>query len=140
MIAIFDKFPGIYCLRFGSIISGAIQSKLSARNEKSGETKPSSKKPKHQRGSFSFQGGMQVLSKQLSLCLTTTVVFSMLDLITLFNVLFLFVECVYIRMYIYSFMLIYTFFFSNYFVILVFWSICADTHWYIVQRAWCGQD
>ena len=60
MIAIFDKFPGIYCLRFGSIISGAIQSKLSARNEKSGEMKPSSKKPKHQRGSFSFFGGMQV--------------------------------------------------------------------------------
>ncbi|KAF3435205.1 hypothetical protein FNV43_RR22292 [Rhamnella rubrinervis] len=61
------SFPELWNLEksFGSIISGAIQSKLSARNAKSEETKRSSEKTKHQRGSFSFQGGMQTLTDTL---------------------------------------------------------------------------
>lgn len=56
-------FPDLWSLekRFGSIISGAIQSQLSAKMEKSGGTKHSQEKKKRQRGSFSFQGGMQTL-------------------------------------------------------------------------------
>lgn len=46
--------------RFGSIISGAIQSKLSTKKGKSGKLNSSSTSKKHQRGSFSFLGGMQV--------------------------------------------------------------------------------
>lgn len=45
--------------RFGSIISGAVQSKFSKKNNTAG-TKNSPVKKKHQRGSFSFLGGMQV--------------------------------------------------------------------------------
>ena len=50
-----------HLIRFGSIIAGAVLSKLSAKREKRGETKGSSEKKKRQRGSFSFQGGMQVI-------------------------------------------------------------------------------
>ncbi|TXG54826.1 hypothetical protein EZV62_020082 [Acer yangbiense] len=57
------SFPELWDLekRFGSIISGAIKSKLSAKNEKRGETNGSTEKKRRQRGSFSFIGGMQVL-------------------------------------------------------------------------------
>lgn len=47
--------------RFGSIIGGALQSKLFSKREKTGETKGALGKKKHTRGSFSFHGGMQVL-------------------------------------------------------------------------------
>ncbi|KAK9272025.1 hypothetical protein L1049_002394 [Liquidambar formosana] len=61
------SFPELWNLekRFGSIIAGAIKSKLSAKRTKSGETKGSSEKKKHQRGSFSFQGGMRTLTDML---------------------------------------------------------------------------
>lgn len=55
-----DKQHVHYFIRFGSVISGAIKSKLSASKGKSGETKGSVEKGKRQRGSFSFHGGMQV--------------------------------------------------------------------------------
>ncbi|KAI5651115.1 hypothetical protein M9H77_37120 [Catharanthus roseus] len=59
-------FPELWNLekRFGSIISGAIQSKFSKRDN-TGESKSSSVKKKHQRGSFSFLGGMQILPDSL---------------------------------------------------------------------------
>lgn len=50
-----------YLVRFGSIIAGAVQSKILAKREKREETKDYSEKKKHQRGSFSFEGGMQVI-------------------------------------------------------------------------------
>lgn len=50
------------CFRFGSIIGGALQSNLFGKRDKTGETKDAPRKSKHQRGSFSFQGGMQVLN------------------------------------------------------------------------------
>lgn len=50
-------FPAIF--RFGSIISGAIQSKLSTKKDTSGRVETSAKK-KQKHGSFSFLGGMQV--------------------------------------------------------------------------------
>ena len=53
--------------RFGSIIAGAIQSRLFAKREKTGGTKSSLGKKKHRRGSFSFQGGMQVLNLDTSI-------------------------------------------------------------------------
>ncbi|XP_016649535.1 PREDICTED: protoporphyrinogen oxidase, mitochondrial isoform X1 [Prunus mume] len=58
------SFPDIWNIekRFGSVISGAIKSKLSASKGKSGETKGSVEKGKRQRGSFSFHGGMQTLT------------------------------------------------------------------------------
>ncbi|KAL7140620.1 hypothetical protein ABFS83_08G001000 [Erythranthe nasuta] len=62
-------FPELWDLekRFGSIISGAIQSKLSARKETTGRMKDSLvKKKKHSSGSFSFLGGMQTLADALS--------------------------------------------------------------------------
>ncbi|KAL0344113.1 UNVERIFIED_CONTAM: Protoporphyrinogen oxidase, mitochondrial [Sesamum angustifolium] len=57
-------FPELWNLekRFGSIISGAIQSKLSA---KKGTTGKSSAKKKQNHGSFSFLGGMQSLTNAL---------------------------------------------------------------------------
>ncbi|XP_022774276.1 protoporphyrinogen oxidase, chloroplastic/mitochondrial isoform X2 [Durio zibethinus] len=60
------SFPEIWDLeqRFGSIIVGALKSKLSAKRENSGETKSSVKK-NALRGSFSFQGGMQTLTDML---------------------------------------------------------------------------
>ncbi|CAK9145481.1 unnamed protein product [Ilex paraguariensis] len=60
-------FPDLWNLekRFGSIISGAFQSKLTAKREKSGGKKDSTNK-KQQRGSFSFLGGMQTLTDTLS--------------------------------------------------------------------------
>ncbi|XP_024031332.1 protoporphyrinogen oxidase, chloroplastic/mitochondrial [Morus notabilis] len=60
-------FPELWNLenRFGSIITGLIQSKLFARKEQSGEAKRSLGKKKPQRGSFSFQGGMQTLADTL---------------------------------------------------------------------------
>ncbi|XP_057766924.1 protoporphyrinogen oxidase, mitochondrial [Salvia miltiorrhiza] len=59
-------FPDIWNLekRFGSIISGAIQSKLSAKKDTSGGMDSSAKK-KQKHGSFSFLGGMQTLTNAL---------------------------------------------------------------------------
>ncbi|XP_073286877.1 protoporphyrinogen oxidase, mitochondrial-like [Primulina huaijiensis] len=59
-------FPELWNLekRFGSIIAGALQSKLSAKKDTSGRMKNSSAK-KHKRGSFSFLGGMQTLTDAL---------------------------------------------------------------------------
>lgn len=54
----FTIFSAIF--RFGSIISGAIQSKLSAKKGTTTGIEDSSAKKKHKRGSFSFLGGMQV--------------------------------------------------------------------------------
>lgn len=48
-------------VRFGSVIAGAIQSKLFAKRDKGVERKGSSERRRHQRGSFSFVGGMQVV-------------------------------------------------------------------------------
>ncbi|PON95316.1 Protoporphyrinogen oxidase [Trema orientale] len=61
------SFPELWNLenRFGSIVAGLIQSKLFSGKEKSGETKGSVEKKKRQRGSFSFQGGMQTLADRL---------------------------------------------------------------------------
>lgn len=60
------SFPELWNLekRFGSIIVGAIRSKLSAKGKKNGGKKDSMRK-KGQRGSFSFQGGMQMLTERL---------------------------------------------------------------------------
>lgn len=49
-----------YPIRFGSIIVGAIRSKVSAKKGEGGGMKASSTPKKHKRGSFSFLGGMQV--------------------------------------------------------------------------------
>ncbi|CAL5368499.1 unnamed protein product [Camellia sinensis] len=59
-------FPELWNLEkeFGSIIFGAIRSKFSAKKEKSGALNSSTNK-KHQRGSFSFLGGMQTLTDAL---------------------------------------------------------------------------
>lgn len=46
--------------RFGSVISGAIQSKLFAKRENKGGARGSSANKRQLRGSFSFMGGMQV--------------------------------------------------------------------------------
>ncbi|XP_061988840.1 protoporphyrinogen oxidase, mitochondrial [Rosa rugosa] len=61
------SFPELWNIekRYGSVIAGAIQSKLSSRKEKSREIKGSVEKGKRQRGSFSFQGGMQTLTDTL---------------------------------------------------------------------------
>ncbi|PRQ54205.1 putative protoporphyrinogen oxidase [Rosa chinensis] len=61
------SFPELWNIekRYGSVIAGAIQSKLSSRKEKGRETKGSVEKGKRQRGSFSFQGGMQTLTDTL---------------------------------------------------------------------------
>lgn len=48
-----------FLVRFGSIIVGAVKSKLSAKRENRGERKTSEKR-KPLPGPFSFQGGMQV--------------------------------------------------------------------------------
>ncbi|CAK7328278.1 unnamed protein product [Dovyalis caffra] len=55
------NFPDVWNLekRFGSIIAGAVKTKLSAKKEKNEEIKGSSEKKKRQHGSFSFIGGMQ---------------------------------------------------------------------------------
>ncbi|KAJ0111259.1 hypothetical protein Patl1_02990 [Pistacia atlantica] len=55
-----SKFS-ISFVRYGSVIAGAIQSKLSAKREKGVETKGSSERKRSPRGSFSFVGGMQVV-------------------------------------------------------------------------------
>ncbi|XP_058102266.1 protoporphyrinogen oxidase, mitochondrial isoform X2 [Magnolia sinica] len=59
-------FPEMWHLekKFGSIIVGAIRSKLSGKGEENGRKKTSVKR-KRQRGSFSFQGGMQTLTDML---------------------------------------------------------------------------
>ncbi|XP_068646223.1 protoporphyrinogen oxidase, mitochondrial isoform X2 [Aristolochia californica] len=56
------SFPEIWNLekKYGSIIVGAIRSKISGKREKR-----ASEGRKHQRGSFSFQGGMQALTNRL---------------------------------------------------------------------------
>lgn len=58
----------LYCLmltifhhyRFGSIIVGAVRSKISAKKVEGGGMNASSKSKRRTRGSFSFLGGMQV--------------------------------------------------------------------------------
>ncbi|KAM3761212.1 hypothetical protein ACB098_01G250900 [Castanea mollissima] len=66
-LSIQHSFPDLWNLeqRFGSIISGLLQSKISAKRVKSGETKGTLEKKKRQRGSFSFRGGMQTLTDML---------------------------------------------------------------------------
>ncbi|TKY63095.1 Protoporphyrinogen oxidase [Spatholobus suberectus] len=61
------SFPELWNLekRFGSIIAGALQSKLFAKRDKTGENKAALRKNKHKRGSFSFHGGMQTLTDTL---------------------------------------------------------------------------
>ncbi|XP_044504047.1 protoporphyrinogen oxidase, mitochondrial isoform X1 [Mangifera indica] len=61
------SFPELWNLekRFGSVIAGAIQSKLFAKRDKGVERKGSSERRRHQRGSFSFVGGMQTLTDSL---------------------------------------------------------------------------
>ncbi|VFQ97530.1 unnamed protein product [Cuscuta campestris] len=58
-------FPELWDLekRFGSVIFGAIQSKISSNKKNQGPIGAS--KIKHQRGSFSFIGGMQTLTDAL---------------------------------------------------------------------------
>ncbi|XP_017975823.1 PREDICTED: protoporphyrinogen oxidase, chloroplastic/mitochondrial isoform X2 [Theobroma cacao] len=60
------SFPELWDLekRFGSIIVGAVKSKLSAKRENRGERKTSEKR-KPLPGPFSFQGGMQTLTDML---------------------------------------------------------------------------
>ncbi|CAA2954018.1 protoporphyrinogen oxidase, mitochondrial [Olea europaea subsp. europaea] len=60
-------FPELWNLekRFGSIISGAILSKLSAKKGTPEGSKGSSANKRHRRGSFSFFGGMQTLTNAL---------------------------------------------------------------------------
>ncbi|XP_027154133.1 protoporphyrinogen oxidase, mitochondrial isoform X3 [Coffea eugenioides] len=61
------SFPDLWSLekRFGSVIYGAIQSKLSAKRENKGGTRSSPANKRRQRGSFSFLGGMQTLTNAL---------------------------------------------------------------------------
>ncbi|KAI8533439.1 hypothetical protein RHMOL_Rhmol10G0010400 [Rhododendron molle] len=60
-------FPELWNLekKFGSMISGAIQSKLSTKKGKNSKLNSSSTSKKHRRGSFSFLGGMQVKYSRL---------------------------------------------------------------------------
>lgn len=60
-------FPELWELdkKFGSVISGAIQSKFSAKKDKNDAPKSSPTNKKTQRGSFSFLGGMQTLPDML---------------------------------------------------------------------------
>eukprot|EP00257_Ricinus_communis_P027254 XP_025014668.1 protoporphyrinogen oxidase, mitochondrial isoform X4 [Ricinus communis] len=66
-LSVCHSFPELWNLekRFGSIIAGVVQAKLSTKRGKSQETKGSSVKKKQQRGSFSFFGGMQTLTDTL---------------------------------------------------------------------------
>ncbi|KAL2523233.1 Protoporphyrinogen oxidase 2 [Forsythia ovata] len=66
-LSIRHAFPELWNLekRFGSIISGAILSKLSAKKGTPEGSKGSSANKKHRRGSFSFIGGMQTLTNAL---------------------------------------------------------------------------
>ncbi|PNY10207.1 protoporphyrinogen oxidase chloroplastic/mitochondrial-like [Trifolium pratense] len=61
------SFPELWNLekRYGSIIAGALQSSLFGKRDKTVETKGGPRKNKNQRGSFSFQGGMQTLTDTL---------------------------------------------------------------------------
>ncbi|XP_051121045.1 protoporphyrinogen oxidase, mitochondrial isoform X2 [Andrographis paniculata] len=61
-----NVFPELWNLekRFGSVITGAIQSKLSSKKENKGGMGSSSQK-KRSRGSFSFLGGMQTLTNAI---------------------------------------------------------------------------
>ncbi|ONK55026.1 uncharacterized protein A4U43_UnF8470 [Asparagus officinalis] len=61
-------FPDLWNLekKFGSIIIGAIRSRTSAKSKDTAPGKtPASLQKKKQRGSFSFQGGMQALTNML---------------------------------------------------------------------------
>ncbi|KAI0523066.1 hypothetical protein KFK09_005456 [Dendrobium nobile] len=61
-------FPQLWNLekKFGSVIVGAIRSKASGKPKDNVPSRSSSDKKKHQRGSFSFHGGMQTLTNILS--------------------------------------------------------------------------
>lgn len=50
----------IASLRFGSVVTGAIQAKLLSKKATKGAAKDSPSKKKHKGSSFSFLGGMQV--------------------------------------------------------------------------------
>ncbi|XP_049932910.1 protoporphyrinogen oxidase, mitochondrial [Nymphaea colorata] len=65
-------FPEIFQLEkmYGSIILGFIKSKISKRGVEKGEQSASRGKSKHSKGSFSFQGGLQVLTDKLCTELT----------------------------------------------------------------------
>ncbi|XP_010250782.1 PREDICTED: protoporphyrinogen oxidase, mitochondrial isoform X2 [Nelumbo nucifera] len=67
LLSIRHAFPELWNLerKFGSIFIGAIRSKLSGKKEAKRESGTSSGQKKHQRGSFSFQGGMQRLTDTL---------------------------------------------------------------------------
>ncbi|CAN1725330.1 Protoporphyrinogen oxidase 2 [Linum perenne] len=64
-LSVQHSFPELWNLenRFGSIIAGAIQAKLSAKKDRAGDKKGSGKKKQH--GSFSYFGGMQTLADRL---------------------------------------------------------------------------
>ncbi|MED6134983.1 Acyl-coenzyme A oxidase 2, variant 2 [Stylosanthes scabra] len=68
-LSICHTFPELWDLekRFGSIIAGALKSKLFSKPDKTsqGKVKVASRKDKHKRGSFSFFGGMQTLADAL---------------------------------------------------------------------------
>ncbi|KAJ0243487.1 Protoporphyrinogen oxidase 2 [Hirschfeldia incana] len=61
------SFPDLWSIEksFGSIIVGAIRTKIAAKGSKSGERKSSPGTKKGSRGSFSFKGGMQILPDML---------------------------------------------------------------------------
>ncbi|KAM3306894.1 protoporphyrinogen oxidase, mitochondrial isoform X1 [Capsicum chacoense] len=63
-LSMHHSFPELWNLekRFGSVIVGAIRSKLSPKKEKKQGPPKSSVNKKRQRGSFSFLGGMQTLT------------------------------------------------------------------------------
>lgn len=99
------------CFRFGSVIAGAFKSKLFAKRDKTGETKDALRKRKPKRGSFSFQGGMQVLyisfEENPVLCL-----FRAIDHLNVF------ISSIHIFH-------------------LIYLIVCStDADWYTVQRAW----
>ncbi|XP_008783797.2 protoporphyrinogen oxidase, mitochondrial isoform X3 [Phoenix dactylifera] len=60
-------FPELWNLekKFGSVFIGAIRSKLTGKAKVKGEGRTSVEKTKHQRGSFSFHGGMKALTDTL---------------------------------------------------------------------------
>ncbi|XP_020960574.1 protoporphyrinogen oxidase, chloroplastic/mitochondrial isoform X4 [Arachis ipaensis] len=68
-LSICHTFPELWDLekRFGSIITGALKSKLFSKPDKTSQRKVkiASRKDKHKRGSFSFLGGMQTLTDAL---------------------------------------------------------------------------
>jgi len=77
------------CFRFGSIIAGALQSSVFGKKDKAGETKDVPRKNKHQRGSFSFQGGMQVLNHCANISPLRNLVLCLIRAIDHLNIVFI---------------------------------------------------